>query len=66
MKLITAKRVALCVGMMLTLAGAAHAQNAQDATVTVTSNPPGATVMLSGDMTVAGVTPATFTHRLAG
>ena len=52
--------------MMLTLAGAAHAQNAQDATVTVTSNPSGATVMLSGDMTVAGVTPATFTQRLAG
>lgn len=66
MKLITAKRVALCVGMMLTLAGATRAQNATDATVTVTSNPTGVTVMLAGDMTVAGVTPATFTQRLAG
>jgi hypothetical protein len=66
MKLITAKRVALCVGMMLTLAGAASAQTAADATVTVTSNPSGATVTLAGDMTVAGVTPATFTQRLAG
>ena len=66
MKLITAKRVALSVGMMLTLAGAALAQSATDASVTVTSNPSGATVMLSGDLTVAGVTPATFTQRLAG
>ncbi len=66
MKLITAKRVALCVGMTLTLAAATYAQNATDATVTVTSNPSGATVMLSGDMTVAGVTPAIFTQRLAG
>lgn len=66
MKLITAKWVALCVGMMLTCAGAALAQNATDASVTVTSNPSGATVMLSGDLTVAGVTPATFTQRLAG
>ncbi len=66
MKLITAKRVALCVGMMLTLAGATSAQNAADATVTVTSNPSGATVMLAGDMTVAGVTPTTFSQRLAG
>ncbi|MGB5107951.1 MAG: PEGA domain-containing protein [Candidatus Zixiibacteriota bacterium] len=66
MKLLTAKRVAVSISMTLILAVAARAQTAADATVTVTSNPPGATIMLTGDMTVAGVTPTTFTQRLAG
>ncbi len=66
MKLLTAKRVALSISMMLILAAAAQGQSATDAPVTVTSNPSGATVMLIGDMTVAGVTPTIFTQRLAG
>jgi hypothetical protein len=34
--------------------------------VTVTSNPPGAEVMLKGDATVAGVTPTVFRQTLVG
>lgn len=66
MKLFIAKRVALTAGVLLALAGAAWAQTASDAIVTITSVPPGATVMLTGDLTVAGVTPTKFTQRFAG
>jgi hypothetical protein len=42
------------------------AQDQDQPYVTVRSNPSGCTVVLSGDITVAGITPTTFSQRLTG
>ncbi len=64
-KLIIAKWVALSLVVGIMMISPAHAQSAGPA-VNVTSNPAGVTVILTGDLTVAGVTPTTFTQQLAG
>ena len=60
------KRVALVGLLLLLLAVPLHAQNESGAHVNVRSNPSGCTVVLSGDYTVAGVTPTTFSQPLQG
>ncbi len=66
MELFISKRVA-SVGLVLMLqAVPLHAQTDSEAYVNVRSNPSGCTVVLSGDYTVAGVTPTTFSQPLQG
>jgi hypothetical protein len=64
-KVFTVKRLATLALAML-LVSPALAQDSTKAAVTVRSNPSGATVILSGDFTVAGITPTVFTQGLLG
>lgn len=64
-KLFTSKQLAT-IGLLVALAATACAQQSGAPGITVRSNPSGATVILSGDFTVAGVTPTVFTQRLNG
>lgn len=66
MEVFMGKRVALTALVLLLLATPLLAQTEQQAVVNVRSNPSGATVVLSGDHTVAGVTPTTFSQPLRG
>lgn len=55
---------ALVVIMLLAISGTAQSQTSP--IVSVTSKPSGATVILSGDYTVAGITPTSFSQNLLG
>jgi hypothetical protein len=58
--------ILLPVVVILLLAIPATAQSQTSPVVSVTSKPSGATVILSGDYTVAGVTPTSFSQNLLG
>ena len=58
--------VLLTLGLAASLSVSAYAQNSTGPGVTVRSTPSGATVILNGDFTVAGVTPTVFTQGLNG
>ncbi len=64
-KLIIGKWVAISFGVWLGCCAPLLAQSAGPA-INVTSEPSGATVILTGELTVAGVTPTSFSQRLAG
>lgn len=59
------KQVAVLLLTVLMLTATGFAQQTESA-VNVRSNPSGCTVILSGDMTVAGITPTTFGQKLRG
>jgi len=59
------KRTLTCTAIALSFAAAGSAQS-PDSGFSVTSSPPGAEVMLSGDAVVVGITPTTFLHPLMG
>ncbi|MCK4858064.1 MAG: PEGA domain-containing protein [candidate division Zixibacteria bacterium] len=60
------KRVAALLVVLLFVASSSSAQTDNGTVVTIRSNPIGCTVILSGDLTVAGVTPTTFIQNLRG
>ncbi len=59
------KQVAFVSLIVMLSAGLLSAQQSSSV-VNVNSNPQGCTVVLSGDMTVSGVTPTTFAQKLQG
>ncbi|MEA2031358.1 MAG: PEGA domain-containing protein [candidate division Zixibacteria bacterium] len=62
----TLKRTLATVVFILLLSTSSRGQSTTQGDLTVRSNPPGAQVILSGDVTVSGVTPARFRHLLIG
>lgn len=62
----TLKRILTICCLSLIAATAAYGQNEAGGNITVISNPPGAEVTLEGDLTVSGITPATFNQTLIG
>jgi hypothetical protein len=66
MKLLSTKWVAAVTGTLLLMAAAGHAQSTANPIISITSKPTGVSVVLSGDMTVAGITPTTFSQKLSG
>ncbi|MFH2056289.1 MAG: DUF5683 domain-containing protein [bacterium] len=60
------KRVALAGLLLALLVPPLSAQSQSEVHVNVRSNPSGCTVVLSGDHTVSGVTPTTFSQPLRG
>lgn len=60
------KRVAVLAALFVFTASALLAQQQSAPVVNVRTNPSGCTVVLSGDINVAGVTPTSFTQNLRG
>jgi hypothetical protein len=60
------KQVAFVSLIVILSAAMLAAQQQPSSVVNVSSNPQGCTVVLSGDMTVSGVTPTTFSQKLQG
>lgn len=60
------KRILLIAFIVLPLATLAFGQEKGTSGLTIRSTPPGARIMLSGDVIVSGLTPARFTHHLDG
>lgn len=60
------KRALLLIALCAILAVPIYAQSSEDISVTILSNPAGATVFMRGELEVAGVTPTTFFQPLAG
>lgn len=65
-KLLSVKWVAAVTGLVLSMAAAGQAQSTANPIISITSKPTGVSVVLSGDMTVAGITPTTFSQKLSG
>ncbi len=61
-----AERILSLLTAFFCLSVVALAQSANSPVVSITSRPTGATVILTGDYTVAGVTPTTFAQKLSG
>ena len=66
MYLRNSKWILLLLVVILLLAISATARSQTSPIVSVTSKPSGATVVLSGDYTVAGITPTSFSQSLLG
>lgn len=66
MKLISAKWVAALTALLSIGAVTGFAQSSANPIVSITSRPSGISVILSGDLTVAGTTPTTFSQKLSG
>jgi hypothetical protein len=60
------ERIVLQLIVILLLAVTSSALSQTTPVVSVTSNPSGATIVLSGDYTVAGITPTNFSQKLLG
>jgi hypothetical protein len=63
---VIAEWILLLLAAVCLTTGTAEAQTGTGPVVSVTSKPSGATVILTGDLTMAGVTPTTFSQKLTG
>lgn len=64
--IMTLKRILTAGMFVLIISSPALAQTSSEGSLTVTTNPPGALVTLTGEVVVSGVTPAIFRQTLAG
>lgn len=62
----TLNKSLITIVVLLVACSTVWGQNAFSSDVTIRSNPPGAQAILSGDVTVSGLTPVRFTHLLIG
>jgi len=62
----TLNKSLITIVVLLVTCSAAWGQAAFSSDITIRSNPPGAQAILSGDVTVSGLTPVRFTHLLIG